>query len=155
MVKRKKEIEPKQGDVFEIPLEDGRFGYGQVLNYTTYGFFDLASKERLPLEQIVEASVAFRVGCSSAAIGTGRWQILANVPLTTEMRQPLRLFRNNGPDWWFLHEWRPETGTHDRRVLREEVTGLEYAGLWTPSGIEERLLMHLRGEPCPWIKIAQ
>lgn len=153
MAKRK--LEPKQGDVFEVPLEDGRRGYGQVLGVALYGFFAVASTERLAVEAIVASPVAFRIECLSYALEEGIWPILGNAPLSPAMREPLRLFRNNGhPEFWFLYEWRPETGGNERRVSREEVKWLESDGLWQPDSVARRLAMHLRGEPCPWVEIA-
>lgn len=154
---RRKRIEAEQGDIFEVPLEDGRRGYGQVLTFgaARVGFFELSSVERLPLEKIIASPVAFRIGCLSETIIRGDWPILGNVPLTPAMREPLRMYRNNGPDWWFLYEWTPETGGHERRVPRDEVRGLETSGLWQTRDAVKRLEMHLRGEPCPWVEIAE
>lgn len=111
-------IEVERGDVFEVPLEDGRRGYGQVLNATLLGFFAVATDQRLALGEIAQRPVAFRMSCSSAAIRNGSWPVVGRAPLSAEMAKPLRLYRNNGPDWWFLVEWTPETGEVERRVPR-------------------------------------
>lgn len=153
--KRRKKIELTQGDIFEVPLEDGRRGYGQVLTWTKYGFFNTASTERLTVDKIITAPVAFRISCMSEEITEGHWPIIDKAPLAPGMREPLCLFRNNGPDWWFVNEWRPDTGSIERRVPKEEVIGLEATGLWEPRDAVKRLEMHLRGEPCPWVQIAR
>jgi hypothetical protein len=150
----RKKIEPKRGDVFEIPLPDGRRGYGQVLDATMSGFFAIASDDRLPIEEVVASPVAFRIWCMSDCIRKGIWPIIGNLPLPPAMREPLKLFRTTHPDFWFLIEWRPETGGGERRVPKEEVSGLEADGMWLPENVAQRLLMHLRGEPCPWVEIA-
>jgi hypothetical protein len=148
-------IEPKQGDVFEVPLEDGRRGYGQVLGVALFGFFAVGSTERMPIEAVVVSPVAFRIECLSEYMISGVWPIIGNIALPPAMREALKLYRNNGhPDFWFLYEWWPETGGHERRVPKGAVSGLEAAGLWMPESAAQRLLMHLRGEPCPWVEIA-
>ena len=149
-----REAKPTPGDLFEIPLEDGRLGYGQVLSATLYGFFAIASEERAPVEKVLCSPAAFRIGCLTGDLEEGLWPVLGNFPLAPAMREPLKLFRSTAPDFWFIYEWRPETGGHDRWVAREEAAGLERAGLWEPRSAAKRLAMYLRGEPCPWVETA-
>ncbi len=78
----------KIGDVFEIPLSDGRKAYGQYVradkdNGPMIRIFDLITKDNIQVDEIINTPNMFPpliVGLR-AAIKTGMWTILGNSPI--------------------------------------------------------------------------
>ena len=56
----RRKIVPKVGDVFEVPLEDGKHGYGQVLSAVILGFFTIET-EACPSPEEVVSQVTKRI----------------------------------------------------------------------------------------------
>jgi hypothetical protein len=146
-------ITPKIGDVFEIPLATGKRGYGHVLGAVLLGYYDVASDERLTVAEATARPVAFRVKTRTNALEEGRWPIVGNAPPPPAMNAPVAFFSSNGPDFLRIYEWRPEKGGDSRRATKAEIAGLEEDGIWDSKAAADRLEMHLRGEPCPWVKV--
>ncbi len=146
-------IKPKTWDVVEVPLENGKVGYGHVLGSVVVGFYALESDQRVALDEVVTSAVAFRVPCMMDAIKEGRWPIIGNAAPPASMIEPLRLWRGGGA-YAEISEWRPETGTVDRPASAQEIVGLEKATIWDSRWLVQRLALFLRGEPCPWVEVA-
>jgi hypothetical protein len=150
----KNKINPKAGDLFEIPLSDGRLGFGQILCTTMVGFFAVASDRRLPVEEIVQKDVAFRIICMHDQLRSGRWPIFGNAPLPPAMRALHRMWRKPAGGSFELSEWTPETSRQERPATLEEVKGLEKHGIWDSVTAVVRLEKFLRGEPMLNLHIA-
>ncbi len=150
MAQRKRE--PNVGDIFEIPLGDGKRGYGHVLIRNLVGFYAIASDERRSVEDIVREPVAFRVMCMKDAIRDGRWPVIGNVPPPAAMNEPTRFWRTTAPEFIFLHPWDPDVPHDEVRVSRSEIHGVEKGMIWNTIGIVNRINAFLRGEPHPLVE---
>jgi Immunity protein 26 len=72
----------KPGDVFEIPLEGGRFGVGHVISYDRRNLYYVAvldvvvrSEERVDVQQWTRSEIACLVGCTLEGVETGAWRV--------------------------------------------------------------------------------
>lgn len=90
MAKRKPQT--KAGDIFAIPIDEGRVGYGHVLlhqdaSYPLYVavFLPLWTTDSLPpIVEIVSSEVALLGGTMDALIWQGKWPLIANVTVDLE-----------------------------------------------------------------------
>lgn len=75
------------GDYFAVPLADGGFGYGRVIeilpkHWGLFEFFDLYSQELLPFEEVRKAPVLTTRLCDTDGMSLRRdWPVLGHVPI--------------------------------------------------------------------------
>ena len=147
-------ITPKVGDVFEIPLTSGAHGYGHVLSAVLLGYYDVATEATMSVDDIVKLGVAFRVQTIDKALKEGHWPIIGNARPPPAMAAPISFWRGNAPDYLRRYDWTFEAGGDSHGATSAEIAGLELDSIWHWKHAVARLEMHLRGEPCPWIKRA-
>jgi hypothetical protein len=78
------EVAWKPGDVFALPLANGEFAFGRVLDshYPTCSLYELTSAEaKQRLTEIVGSKVLGHVRVGPDRLFDGRWLIIGNVPL--------------------------------------------------------------------------
>jgi hypothetical protein len=138
----------KVGDVFSVPLENHRFGYGRILRQTT-AFYDLCSHELLPVNEVIAAPLLFNVYCADSwPLRSGRWTIFGHTPLEAELLIT--------PYFFMIDPTRPEEYLmkipEDEPVAAtfEQVKNLERLVIWLPDLIEDRLNNHFAGRPQTW-----
>jgi hypothetical protein len=73
------------GDIVEILLPDGFYGYALTLEEATYAIYDLHSKTRQRPPEIVSQPILFRVAVMDQAVKKGRWLIIGHATLTPEL----------------------------------------------------------------------
>ncbi|WP_394828357.1 Imm26 family immunity protein [Pendulispora albinea] len=151
MARRK--IIPRLGDVFEIPLADGKLAFGHILRGNLVGFYGFESDRRVSLDTVVASVVAFRIVCMIDSIEEGQWPILGNVPPPAPMNEPMRFWRSTAAGFLFIQEWRSDTGKEERRATEAEIAGLEESVIWNPSAVIARLKCFFRGEACPQVRL--
>jgi hypothetical protein len=133
----------KVGDVFSVPLDDRRFGLGQVV--ATYGkdayFFArfasaFARDEQLDPEQAVRAPVALLALSLDAKIAAGDWVVLGNQLVAGDM--PLPAFKEmvGGPDRVDVVDF---SGERRRRAQGEEASWLPNRKIVAPVRPEKAL----------------
>lgn len=131
------------GDVFSVPLDDQRFGLGQVV--ATFGkdayFFALFEPaferaEEPDLEQAVRAPVAVLALSLDAKIAAGDWVVLGNRPVADGM--PLPAFKEmvGGPDRVDVVDF---SGERRRRAQGEEAEWLPNRKVVAPVRLEKAL----------------
>jgi hypothetical protein len=135
----------KIGDVFQIPLPDGRFAYGRVYDDASIGIYSTITKA--PLQPPVGSrSFLFIVGIYNDVLEQGEWEKIGHDAF--------------GPD---ESKWPPPQFVHDvisgdyqiyhegllRPAEPEEVMGLEEAAVYESSHIVDRIMKgaHSSGEP--------
>ena len=87
---RRKRVNLKEGDVFEMPLPDGRFGYGVVVKQgglpgggTPYiAVFGSAYDRRPDVAEITSDKVALQGWTTDALIYHDRWKVIGHDALT-------------------------------------------------------------------------
>lgn len=119
-------IKIKVGDVFEIPLPDGRFAYGRIYKDASVGIYrQVTSKSGNP--PIGSRDFLFIVGITDRDIKTGKLKIVGHDP-----------FANNESSWpppySIINTY---DGTYSiyhlgeiRKASKEECVGLEEAAVW-------------------------
>lgn len=134
-------LEP--GTYVLIPLADGSFGYGRVLQFPYAAFYDLRSDSPISdIARIDAAPVLWRLSVRITG-GHERWPKLGHAPLTGAVAEPVTFFTQ-------------EVGVIDsceiydtegmvRRARPEECIGLERSAAWDARHVEERLLDHFMG----------
>ena len=73
-----KRVQPRPGDVILIPLRDGHYGFGRVLERAIVAFYDLRLGEVPELDAILAAPVVFKIRVMETAIALGAWPVLDN-----------------------------------------------------------------------------
>jgi len=141
----------KIGDVFEIPLSDGRKAYGQYLFRDgrmgpLIRVFDLFSSEEVRTELLLDRLRSARslfppvITGLVAAISTGFWQVIGHMPIG-EFTYPGFIsamhedYEQRGP--WYL--WNGEKYIQLGRNLPEEYKHLEFLVVWDPHDIPHRM----------------
>jgi hypothetical protein len=131
------------GDVFSVPLDDQRFGLGQVV--ATYGedayFFALFEPaftrgEQLDLERVVRTPVALLALSLDAKIAVGDWVVLGNQTVAEDM--PLPAFKEmvGGPERVDVVDF---SGKRRRRAEGGEAEWLPNRKIVAPVRLEKAL----------------
>lgn len=148
------EVHIKIGDVFELPLPDGRFAYAQYIHRDKPGevgfgilvrVLDRLSDAPLTVPELRDARSLFPpvyVGLV-ALVRLGRWKRIGRMPIPTE---PLPRFRwRTGPDTgpgeyanWYVIDLESATRTFVCR-LTPELHRLEFQCAWGSEVLAERI----------------
>ena len=146
---RAKQRKYRPGDVFEVNLGDGFRSYGIIAAGNDHAFFDLRSRQTLPLDEILTHRVIFRVPVSKEPFAAGHWQILGHAPLTGELREPA-IYRNQpvGSNQVFRYQSGKLTPSSV-----EEVKTLELLAVWPEQHIVDRLNDHFAGRQNRWVEL--
>jgi hypothetical protein len=136
------------GDVFEIPLPDGRKAYGQYVyrderKGTLIQVFDLVVQHEASLEEISNAGPLFPPVFTGlfAAIRTGLWRIVGHVEVEEfvypEFISPLYDSKIGRVRRWYL--WDGENYHDLGRQLPHELRNLEQLVVWDPNDVVHRV----------------
>lgn len=135
---------PKAGDVFQIPLGDGAYGFAQLCwKGRDCAFFDLKSGTVPSIDEIIANPVIFRTTVEQTILRSGRWPIIGNRPLAGALAEPAS-YRTQpiGSNQLYLYR----AGERYKATL-EEVKNLESLVIWLEEHIVKRLLDHFAGRP--------
>ncbi|MCL4517012.1 MAG: immunity 26/phosphotriesterase HocA family protein [Firmicutes bacterium] len=140
----------KVGDVFVIPLPDGRKAYGQFVFWDDrkpYGLgflvqiFDLITEVEVPVEQLRSTRPLFPpvfVGLR-ASIRSGRWRVVGRLPVEGFVFPKFRW--TNGGKPGIYHDWKIWDGEQVVFVgdLPPEYRSLELFCVWGDELLEDRI----------------
>jgi|JI61114BRNA_FD_contig_31_2111639_length_601_multi_4_in_0_out_0_1 hypothetical protein len=132
------------GAIVKVPLEKGFYGYGRILQGTSFAFYDIHSKaELIDLAKIVSSPVLFIISVSNYAVTDGRWAKIGKLPLekafdvlppryTQDLLSPdkLKIIYSDGTV---------------KQATKKECSGLERFAVWQPQQVEERLSDYFTG----------
>ena len=127
-------IRPKPGDVFQIPLPDGRFAYGRVFRDASVGIYKQVSAA--PQSPPDREEFAFIVGLYKDVLTSGRWPIIGRRPFPDEDAAwpPPKSIKDPISGRYSLYhkgEIRPASP--------EECAGLERAAVWDAHHVIDRI----------------
>lgn len=143
-MERKKKIRRKAGQVFQVPLGDGTYGYGQTTSYNCV-FFNCRDKGEIKeLKDIVKQPVIFRVGVDHYAITDGIWPVLGVLPVAHYLEEEEDPYTYDSIKGRYVI-WK--TGTLQVPATPEEIYNLECFSSWGPEHVEQRLKDHFAGRP--------
>ncbi|WP_197529178.1 Imm26 family immunity protein [Aeoliella mucimassa] len=127
----------KIGDVIEIPLSNGNFAAGRLYRESSIGIFSRKFRSHVRIEELVDLSIAFVVGCFDTAITKGNWPTIGNIPFddSEDAWAPPRYIQDiiNPSKYRIYHhgEMRPADPS--------EIAGLEKAQVYKPEQLVERI----------------
>ena len=138
---------PKVGDIFEIPLSEGRKAYGQYMHYSKKGpiiqVFDLISDKAVSVEQVASSKLLFPPVITGlyAAIKEGFWKLVGHQPILNFVHpkfvSTLYDQETGKARIWFL--WDGEKDIRIGPVLPPEYRSLEFLVIWNPTNVVNRI----------------
>jgi hypothetical protein len=139
----------KFGSVVQVPLPDGRFGYGVVLEEPLVAFVDHHDAGRnVDVRAIGTIARAFRIWVHKVPLSRGLWPVVGHIEPTAEDRAPVTFFKKD-----------PLKGTFSLVVAGqatpatlEQCQGVERAAVWEAQHVVDRLVDHFAGRPNRWVE---
>jgi hypothetical protein len=134
----------KPGSFLRIPLPDGSFGYGRVLELPFDAFYDYrTTRPDSDLERIASKPILFRIVVRQPHPKS--WELIGWREIEERLAQPVVQFRQGlGPS---LRCTIFDSLGNVREADPQECIGLEPSAVWEPYGVEERLLDAFMGRP--------
>ena len=140
-----------KGGVFKIPLDDGMYGYGIMLESPVCGFFDFKTSEDISdLSCLMQYEIMFKICVMKHAITQGRWLKVGKFPLMDSSTYEIPYFVN--VDHMSGKIYRHHISGKEEISTKEACLGLECAAVWEPEHVEERLNDHFAGRPNIWVE---
>ncbi len=146
MSKRQKR---RRGDIFQIDLGNGYFGFGQVLEDPLSVFFNLRASKTPPIEQILESDVAFSLWVMEYAVTDGDWPIIGSADVSEAINELPPFFKQDPISDALSITY---TGDDEKPATLESVAELECAAVWDPEHVVDRLNDHFAGRPNAWVE---
>lgn len=144
MSDKPKKIREKIGDIFQVNLGDGTFGYGQVVSKSEYVFFDYFNDgASVDTNNIRNCPVLFRITVDSYVIREGIWPILEKAPIAEKNLERNSKFTHD----YFTNEYTIWTPEGKYPATPDEIQDLECLASWGHDHVEQRLRDHLAGRP--------
>jgi hypothetical protein len=139
---RKQVIKP--GTFLRIPLADGSFGYGRVLESPYEAFYDYRTPSpESELDRIASKPILFKIAVRLSAVNP--WEPIGWRAIEERLAQPVVQFTQNIGDFRDCTIF--DTVGNVRAAEPEECVGLEKAVVWEQHHAEQRLLDTLLGRP--------
>ncbi len=132
---KRKRIRPQVGDIFQIPLPNGRFAYGKVFRDASVGIYQKIFDS--PAELPIKSPFAFIVGLYDDVLKSGMWPIVGHEPFESkESEWPPPHFVEDiiSGEYSIYHkgEMRPSS--------EDECRGLERAAVWDAHHVIDRIM---------------
>jgi hypothetical protein len=138
---------PKEGDIFEIPIPNGKKSYGQYLHYSKMGpiiqIFSLISEGDVTINRILGSKPLFPPVITGlfAALKEKKWRIIGHEPIT-DFVHPMFVTtlydqHTGEASVWFL--WDGQRDIRIGSVLPQEYKNLEFLVVWDPSNVVHRI----------------
>jgi hypothetical protein len=150
----KKRVRRREGDILKVQLTDGSHSYAQVSTEPLIVFFDGLFTEDLPIEQVPQLPILFRVWVHNHAIRSGVWPVVGSQPLSAENAREPFFYKQDAITGRLslYHSTFAETGW-ERSASLSECADLECAAVWDAEHILERLSDHYAGRPNKWLEL--
>ena len=134
----------RPGSFIRIPLADGSFGYGRILELPFDAFYDYrTSSPDADLDRIASKPILFRIVVRHAK--PNPWELIGWREIDERLAQPIVLFRQDVGDFRRCTIY--DTLGNVRSAEPQECIGLEPSAVWEQPGVEERLLDTFMGRP--------
>lgn len=126
-----------------IPLGNGSFGYGRVLETPYMAFYRHSSAgPDTSLDRIASSDILFRI---AVHVSAQRWEPIGWRALEPQLTQPIVAFTQDLGDFRRCIIF--DTAGNERVASPQECVGLEPSAVWEQHHVEERLLDTLMGRP--------
>jgi hypothetical protein len=92
------------GDIVKIKLDDVFHTYARVLPETHYAFYDCRISNEIDIKDICSKPILFITAAHSTAVKEGKWAIIGNLPLESNLQViPPKFIRSNAdPNEFFI-----------------------------------------------------
>src|SRR5262249_9003377 len=134
----------KPKSYWSIPLPDGTYGYGRLLDFPYASFLNVRTdKPRGAMTELAAADRLFSVAAHESALK--RWTRIGEDSRASAQDQPPKTFIQDeqDPNRCQIYD---ESG-NGRPATPAECVDLERAAVWNPQQVERRLLDALLGVP--------
>jgi hypothetical protein len=139
----------KIGSVVRVPLPDGVFGYGVVLEEPLVAFVDHHDAGgNVDVHEIVRKPRAFRIWVHNAPLSKGLWPVIGQVEPASEDLAPVTFFKKDPIKGTFSLV----TGGQATPATLEQCQGVERAAVWEARHVVDRLVDHFAGRPNRWVE---
>ena len=129
-----KKAKIKLGDIFQIPLPNGKFAYGRVYRDACIAIYQEMTD--LPNQVPKEEKFQFIVGFYQDILKTGQWQLVGNRPFQNkdeEWPPPMFVIDKISGGFSIYHKG------EFSKSKKEECLGLEEAAVWDAEHIIDRI----------------
>jgi Immunity protein 26 len=134
----------KPGSFLRIPLADGTFAYGRVLELPHDAFYEYRTEvPDSDLERIALKPVLFKIAVRHKEKSS--WEHIGWRALEEQLKQPVVQFMQDLGDFRRCTIF--DTVGNSRSAEPQECAGLERSAVWEERGVEERLLDTFMGRP--------
>lgn len=134
----------KVGTFVRIPLADGTFGYGRLLESPYAAFYDYrTTSPDADLDRIASKPVLFRIAVRHLALDV--WDLIGRKALEESLVQPVVQFMQDIGNFRRCTIF--DTAGLERAAEPQECVGLEKAAVWEHYSVEGRLLDAFLGRP--------
>jgi hypothetical protein len=138
------------GDVLRIDWGNGEYAFGRVLRPPLVAAYDATFSSDLPVKEIVERPLLFRLPVMDYATEDGVWQVIGHVPVRAELiTEPWFCWKD--PITGELTRYHDSTG-QEIPAEPEDRRSLECAAVWDPEHVADRLRDHFAGRGCRWVE---
>jgi len=132
----------EQGTFLRIPLADGTFGYGRLLEPPYLALYNYRTTEQSSdIRMIALQPVLFAQAVRTS--GLKNWERIGKAELDGELAQPVVRYTQDLLDYEKCTIF--DSVGNEREVTPEECVGIEQAAVWETHHIEERLLDTFEG----------
>jgi hypothetical protein len=138
-----RQLKHEPGTFLRVPLPDGSFGYGRMLEDPYIAFYDYRTKN--PSEDLDTIEAKPLLFSQTVRVPSNRWKALGKRPLVGAAAEPVVTYMQDLAD--FRNCTIFDSVGNSRSASPEECVGLERAAVWEAHQIEERLLDTFMGRP--------
>jgi Immunity protein 26 len=145
-----KELEKKKryrrtiGQIFQIPLGDGTFSYGQVISSSENVFFDYRDRgDILYMSEIVSSNKLFVICVDDYVLRKGVWKVLGKFTVKDVLIPDQAFYWDNFNKRYLILR----DGVGHFFASFEDVKNLECLSSWGHVSVEQRLRDHFAGRP--------
>jgi hypothetical protein len=137
------------GAVARVPLGDQHTYAWMLAKKFEWAFLDARSDADLPVAEVVNRPVLFRLWVMRSAYSSGRWLKVGTAVPPEELMRPVDSFMFDMISKQFAIT--TDGGASRRPASAAECSPLECGAVWSAEHVEDRLRDHYAGVPNKWL----
>lgn len=141
-------VQKREGDVFKVPLGDGKHAYAVALHHPLFGFFDIETEAEVPISEIEKRKFLFCVWVMKYAVSSGRWTKVGTTRKFDGLYDNVSFQKQDA----FNGRITSYTNGVEVPIDYETALTMEAAAVWDPDHVEDRLRDHFAGVPNKWVE---
>ena len=142
-------IARRVGDIVAVPLGDGKYAFGWILDEPLIAFFDLQRGDLQPPPNLTQHEALFRIWVMNHSIVRGAWPVVGHVePSFAQRERPW--FYKQDPISKIVSLTRD--GNEELAVMDvSTLDSIECAAVWEPEHVVDRIKDRFAGVPNRWV----